>query len=291
MARIDELKKEFLEYLEIEKGRSLKTVENYDRYLKRFFEFSKVTSAGGIDEDIVRKYRLWLNRFKDEKGKELSKSTQNYYIIALRMFLKYLSRRNVPALDAEKIELAKLPQRQLDLLDISDLERLLASPKGGGEKALRDKAILEMFFSTGLRISELCGLGTDSINLKRGEFSVRGKGGKVRVVFLSDRAKAAINNYLEKRKSVDEEKLFTVTPRSVERMVKKYAIAAGITKKVTPHVLRHAFATDLLQNGADLRSVQALLGHANISTTQIYTHFTDRQLGEVHKAFHGKRRK
>jgi len=291
MARIDELKKEFLEYLEIEKGRSLKTVENYDRYLKRFFEFSKVTSAGGIDEDIVRKYRLWLNRFKDEKGKELSKSTQNYYIIALRMFLKYLSRRNVPALDAEKIELAKLPQRQLDLLDISDLERLLASPKGGGEKALRDKAILEMFFSTGLRISELCGLGTDNINIKRGEFSVRGKGGKVRVVFLSDRAKAAINNYLEKRKSVDEEKLFTVTPRSVERMVKKYAIAAGITKKVTPHVLRHAFATDLLQNGADLRSVQSLLGHANISTTQIYTHFTDRQLGEVHKAFHGKRRK
>src|SRR3989344_753618 len=291
MARIDELKKEFLEYLEIEKGRSLKTVENYDRYLKRFFEFSKVMSAGGIDEDIVRKYRLWLNRFKDEKGKELSKSTQNYYIIALRMFLKYLSRRNVPALDAEKIELAKLPQRQLDLLDISDLERLLTSPKGANEKALRDKAILEMFFSTGLRISELCGLGTESINIKRGEFSVRGKGGKVRVVFLSDRAKTAINNYLEKRKEVDEEKLFAVTPRSVERMVKKYAISAGITKKVTPHVLRHAFATDLLQNGADLRSVQALLGHANISTTQIYTHFTDRQLGEVHKAFHGKRRR
>ncbi|OGF82869.1 hypothetical protein A2924_01535 [Candidatus Giovannonibacteria bacterium RIFCSPLOWO2_01_FULL_44_16] len=291
MASLEALKKEFLEYLEIEKGRSVKTVENYDRYLKRFFDFSKATGAKDITEDMVRRYRLWLNRLQDENGENLSRATQNYYIIALRMFLKYLSRRNVPALDAEKIELTKLPQRQLDLLDISDLERLLTSPKGANEKALRDKAILEMFFSTGLRISELCGLGTESINIKRGEFSVRGKGGKVRVVFLSDRAKTAINNYLEKRKEVDEEKLFAVTPRSVERMVKKYAISAGITKKVTPHVLRHAFATDLLQNGADLRSVQALLGHANISTTQIYTHFTDRQLGEVHKAFHGKRRK
>jgi len=291
MASLEVLKKEFLEYLEIEKGRSVKTVENYDRYLKRFFNFSKATGVKDITEDMVRRYRLWLNRYANENGENLSKPTQNYYIIALRMFLKYLSKRNVPALDAEKIELAKLQQRQLDLLDISDLERLLASPKGADEKTLRDKAILEMFFSTGLRISELCGLGTESINIKRGEFSVRGKGGKVRVVFLSDRAKAAINNYLGKRKDLDEENLFAVTPRSVERMVKKYAIAAGITKKVTPHVLRHAFATDLLQNGADLRSVQALLGHANISTTQIYTHFTDRQLGEVHKAFHGKRRK
>lgn len=290
MASLETLKKEFLEYLEIEKGRSVKTVENYDRYLKRFFEFSKVGSAKNITEDAVRRYRIWLNRYEDENGENLSKQTQNYYIIALRMFLKYLAKRNVESLDAEKIELSKLPQRQLDLLDISDLERLLSSPKGGGERALRDRAILEMFFSTGLRISELCGLGTEDINLKRGEFSVRGKGGKIRVVFLSDRAKTAINNYLEKRKTIEDEMLFGVTPRSVERMVKKYAIAAGITKKVTPHVLRHAFATDLLQNGADLRSVQALLGHANISTTQIYTHFTDRQLGEVHKAFHGKRR-
>src|SRR3989344_4458709 len=291
MASLEVLKKEFLEYLEIEKGRSVKTVENYDRYLKRFLNFSKATGVKDITEDMVRRYRLWLNRYANENGENLSKPTQNYYIIALRMFLKYLSKRNVPALDAEKIELAKLQQRQLDLLDISDLERLLASPKGADEKTLRDKAILEMFFSTGLRISELCGLGTEDINIKRGEFSVRGKGGKVRVVFLSDRAKAAINNYLEKRKEVDEEKLFAVTPRSVERMVKKYAISPGITKKVTPQFLRHAFATDLLQNGADLRSVQALLGHANISTTQIYTHFTDRQLGEVHKAFHGKRRR
>ncbi|MDO8523097.1 MAG: tyrosine-type recombinase/integrase [bacterium] len=285
MTSVEKLKKEFLEYLEIEKGRSVKTVENYDRYLKRFFEFSKISSADGIDEDIVRKYRLYLNRAN------LDKPTQNYYIIALRMFLKYLSRRNVKSLDAEKLELAKLPERELDLLGAEDLERLLNAPESSSEHGLRDKAILEMFFSTGLRISELCGLNQDAINLKRGEFSVRGKGGKVRVVFVSESAKKAVAAYIDKRKDVDSESLFPVTPRSIERMVKKYAIKAGITKKVTPHVLRHAFATDLLQNGADLRSVQAMLGHANISTTQIYTHFTDKQLQEVHKAFHGKRRK
>ncbi|MDP3785075.1 MAG: tyrosine-type recombinase/integrase, partial [bacterium] len=181
------------------------------------------------------------------------------------------------------------------LLDIADLERLLEAPFDGAQgespKAIRDKTILELFFSTGLRISELCNLKVDEINLKRDEFSVRGKGGKIRVVFLSDRAKDAIKKYLEKRGEIGVEKLFPMTPRSIQRMIKKYAIKAGITKKVTPHVLRHAFATDLLQNGADLRSVQIMLGHANISTTQIYTHFTDKQLKEVHKAFHGRRRK
>lgn len=291
MSSLEKLKKEFLEYLEIEKGRSLKTVENYDRYLKRFLGYSKAERPKDITEDAVRKYRMWLNRFKDESGETLSRQTQNYYIIALRMFLKYLSRRNEESLDAEKIELAKLPQRELDLLDVSDLERLLSAPDGGSEKSLRDKAILEMFFSTGLRISELCALGANDINFKRGEFSVRGKGGKTRVVFVSDGAKKAVEAYVDKRKDIDAEKLFPVTARSMQRMIKKYAVKAGITKKVTPHVLRHAFATDLLQNGADLRSVQIMLGHANISTTQIYTHFTDRQLGEVHKAFHGKRRK
>ncbi|KKT29803.1 hypothetical protein A3G55_04135 [Candidatus Giovannonibacteria bacterium RIFCSPLOWO2_12_FULL_44_25] len=285
MENVAKLKKEFLEYLEIEKGRSVKTVENYDHYLKRFFEFAKIGSPESITEDLVRKYRLYLNRA------DLDKPTQNYHVIALRMFLKYLSKRNIESLDAEKIELAKLPQRELDLLSSEDLERLLASPTGNSPKALRDKAILEMFFSTGLRISELCGLAVDDINLKRGEFSVRGKGGKIRVVFLSDRAKSALANYSEKGGVVDDERLFSMTPRSIQRMIKKYAVAAGITKKVTPHVLRHAFATDLLQNGADLRSVQAMLGHANISTTQIYTHFTDRQLKEVHRAFHGRRRK
>ncbi len=294
MAKIEQLKKEFLEYLEIEKGRSVKTVENYDRYLKRFFEFSKISAPKDISEDAVRKYRLYLNRA------DLDKNTQNYYIIALRMFLKYLSKRNIDSLDAEKIELAKMAPRELDLLDISDLERLLDAPKGASAKILRDKAILELFFSTGLRISELCNLKIDNVNLKRDEFSVRGKGGKIRVVFLSDSAKESIKKYLEKRDAVNAsprlaslglDKLFPVTSRSIQRMIKKYAIAAGISKKVTPHVLRHAFATDLLQNGADLRSVQAMLGHANISTTQIYTHFTDRQLKEVHKAFHGRRRK
>src|SRR3989338_4362510 len=284
MPNLEKLKKEFLEYLEIEKGRSVKTIENYDRYLKRFFGFAKITAAEDITEDLVRKYRLTLNRA------ELDKKTQNYHIIALRMLLKYCARHDIASLDAEKIELAKLPERELDLLDEADLERLLTAPKGNSPKAARDRAVLEMLFSTGLRVSELCGLGVDDINLKRGEFSVRGKGGKVRVVFVSDNAKTAVANYLDKRAGVDADKLFQVTARSIQRMIKKYAVPAGISKKVTPHILRHAFATDLLQNGADLRSVQVMLGHSNISTTQIYTHFTDKQLKEVHKAFHGKRR-
>lgn len=287
-----ELKKEFLEYLEIEKGRSLKTVENYDRYLKKFIGFAKISDSAKITEDLVRKYRLFLNR------SDLDKNTQNYYVIALRMFLKYLARHNIESLDAEKIELAKLPQRQLDLLGTDDLERLLKAPLEVGLRlgsptstsALRDKAILELFFSTGLRLGELANLKIGDIVLNKNEFSVRGKGGKIRVVFLSDSAKKALANYLEKREDIDEEKIFQLTGRSIQRMIKKYAVAAGITKKVTPHVLRHAFATDLLQNGADLRSVQAMLGHANISTTQIYTHFTDKQLQEVHKAFHGRKR-
>ncbi len=285
------LHKEFLEHLEIEKGRSLKTVENYDRYLKRFLDFAHISSPDDITEDLVRRYRLFLNRFKNEDGLVLGRKTQNYYLIALRSFLKYCAKRNVESLDAEKIELAKTSPRELDLLDSADLGRLLESPRGNNVKALRDRAILEMFFSTGLRIAELCALSADDINLKRGEFSVRGKGGKIRVVFLSDRAIHAIEQYLDTKEGVDDERLFSVTPRSIQRMIKHYAVAAGITKKVTPHVLRHAFATDLLQNGADLRSVQALLGHANIATTQIYTHFTDKQLREVHEAFHAKQRK
>src|SRR3989344_6422459 len=176
---IAQIHKEFLEHLEIEKGRSLKTVENYDRYLKRFLMFARIDSHADITEDVVRRYRLWLNRFKDEHGQELSRKTQNYYLIAIRSFLKYCAKRNEPSLGAEKIELAKTSVRELDLLDSADLERLLETPKGNDAKALRDKAILEMFFSTGLRISELCALAVDDINLKRGEFSVRGKGGKI----------------------------------------------------------------------------------------------------------------
>ncbi|HEY4497667.1 MAG TPA: site-specific tyrosine recombinase/integron integrase [Candidatus Paceibacterota bacterium] len=285
MTSIKNLRREFLEYLEIEKGRSLKTVENYDRYLRRFVEFSKVSAPSDITEDCVRRYRLYLNRLA------LGRKTQNYHLIALRAFLKYCAKRTIDSLAPEKIELAKTSQRELDLLDNADVERLLEAPKGNSPKSLRDRALLELLFSTGLRISELCALRTDTINIARGEFSVRGKGGKIRVVFLSTRAKKALTEYVQRKPEIDDERLFSTTPRSVQRMVRRYAIKAGIAKKATPHVLRHAFATDLLQNGADLRSVQALLGHANIATTQIYTHFTDKQLKEVHRAFHGKQRK
>ena len=281
MENLTELKKQFLEHLEIEKGRSIKTIENYNRYLNKFFKFIGTSnSAENIKEDAVRRYRLLLNRAN------LSKKTQNYYIIALRSFLKFLAKKDIPSLDAEKLELAKLGERELDLIEPAELERLLNAPE-----LPRDKAILETLFSSGLRVSELCSLKRDSINIKNGEFSVRGKGGKIRVVFLSERAKSAIKNYLEKDAQNVTDLLFPVNPRWIQRMIKKYATKAGIAKKITPHVLRHCFATDLLQNGADLRSVQALLGHANISTTQIYTHFTDKQLREVHKQFHGRKRK
>jgi site-specific recombinase XerD len=310
---ITEWKRRFLEYTEIEKGRSLKTVENYNHYLSRFVSFAKVKKPEEITHDLVREYRLWLNRQTAREGKRgvptttLKKRTQNYYLIALRAFLKYLAREGVLTLSPEKIELAKTPEHELDLISSQDLKRLLAAPEGESLVALRDRAILELFFSTGLRVSELCDLSRD-LDLGRDEFSVRGKGEKVRVVFLSDAAKAALKAYLAKRTDVDDA-LFVhigqggerasakqkgslrLTPRSVERSVKHYAIKAGISKKVTPHVLRHSFATDLLENGADLRSVQALLGHANITTTQIYTHVTDARLKETYKQFHDKKRK
>ena len=287
---LKELKKQFLEHLEIEKGRSVKTVENYNRYLSKYLKFSGINSSKEITEESARKYRLYLNRAG------LSKKTQNYYIIALRSFLKFLSKKDIEALDAEKLELAKLPERELDLIDAKELERLLEAPAsakataGKPDNSLRDKAILETLFSSGLRVSELCALKRDVVNIDSGEFSVRGKGGKIRMVFLSPRAQKAIKNYLNKDAENVTELMFPVNPRLVQRLIKKYAAKAGIVKKVTPHVLRHSFATDLLQNGADLRSVQALLGHANISTTQIYTHFTDKQLKEVHERFHGKNR-
>ena len=319
---IKELHQQFLEHLEVEKGRSLKTIENYDRYVKKFLEFAKINSPSRIDDELVRKYRLFLNREEKSAGGNLDKKTQNYYLIALRAFLKYLAKRNIASLPAERIELAKTPQRDLDLITEEELRRLLDAPlkesarsakqnfsrftlprSGAGSDAsqnfalpnslmaLRDKAILELLFSTGLRVSELCALNRDSFGeAKNGEISIRGKGGKIRVVFISDTAKQAVKNYLDKRTDT-EEALFLLTPRSVERMIKQRAIEAGISKKVTPHIIRHCFATDLLSNGADIRSVQALLGHSNIATTQIYTHVTDKQLRDVHKNFHGKGRK
>jgi len=283
------LHQQFLEHLEVEKGRSLKTIENYDRYVKRFLEFAKVGSPSGIDDELVRKYRLFLNREEKSNGENLDRKTQNYYLIALRVFLKYLAKRNISSLPAEKIELAKTLQRDLDLITEEELRRLL-DIKVSETKDIRDKAILELLFSTGLRVSELCALKRDSfLEAKNGEISIRGKGGKIRVVFISESARQAVKNYLDKR-SDTEEALFFLTPRSVERMIKQRATEAGISKKVTPHVIRHCFATDLLSNGADLRSVQALLGHSNIATTQIYTHVTDKQLRDVHKNFHRARR-
>ncbi len=282
--QLKELHRQFLEYLEIERGRSLKTVENYDHYLKKFFGFASISSPAAIDDELVRRFRLFLNR------ENFKKRTQNYYLIALRNFLKYLAWRGVESMPAERILLAKAPERDLDLISVEELERLLKAPEGGDLKIFRDRAILELLFSTGLRVSELCSLTRDSIDLKKDEFSVRGKGEKVRVVFLSERAKKALKDYLDKREDISDE-LFPITPRSVERLIKFYAAKAGISKKVTPHVLRHMFATDLLINGADLRSVQALLGHSSITTTQIYTHVTDKSLREIHKAFHARRRR
>lgn len=297
---IEEYKQQFLEYVEIERGRSVKTVENYDRYLTRFFEQMKVRRPEDITHSVVREFRIWLNRQEGTEG-NLKKRTQNYYLIALRAFLKYLRKREVKTLQPETIELAKLPDREIDLITEAELGRLLAAPKGGNKEALRDKAILETLFSTGLRVSELVSLDHD-VDLSRDELTVRGKGEKLRVVFFSPTAKEAIRAYLKVRDDFDEA-LFVnygknpgkgknrrLTSRSIERLVKKYAIKAGITKKVTPHIVRHSFATDLLQNGADIRSVQALLGHASINTTQIYTHVTDKHLREVHQKFHGKRR-
>ena len=309
---LDDLRSEFLEHLEIEKGRSVKTVENYDRYLRRFLQFSKAKSPADITERSVREFRMWLNRQSAHPGSKkasdqdtLKRKTQNYYLIALRAFLKFLSKRGLDSLSPEKIELAKVGDRHLDLISSDELSRLMKAPQGTSLSSLRDKAIMELLFSTGLRVSELCSLDRD-LDINRDEFSIRGKGDKVRVVFLSVEAKKAVKAYTDKRGDI-EEALFVnmgkgfakiqdaaggrLTPRSVERIIKTYATKAGITKKVTPHVIRHSFATDLLENGADLRSVQALLGHANITTTQVYTHVTDKHLHDIHKAFHGKRRK
>ncbi|MFA6341017.1 MAG: site-specific tyrosine recombinase/integron integrase [Candidatus Paceibacterota bacterium] len=311
--KLSDLKRQFLEYIEIERGRSLKTVVNYERYLDRFIEFTGDIEPEKITDNIFREYRLYLNRQPASKNvkagrvENLKKRTQNYYLIALRSYLKYAQKIGIDTISPERIELAKVGERSLDLISDEDLKRLMKSPDTSNLQGLRDKAILELLFSTGLRVSELCSLPRD-IDLDSDEFSVRGKGEKVRVVFLSEEAKDALKDYLDKRDDMSDA-LFTqiaspikdadkkateisgaLTPRSVERMIKQYAVKAGISKKVTPHVMRHLFATDLLKNGADLRSVQMMLGHANITTTQIYTHITDKHLRDIHKNFHGKNR-
>ncbi len=313
---IQDLKRQFLEYVEIERGRSLNTVRNYEHYLDVFFEFGKIDHVDDINENILREFRLHLNRSRGVKVKgqsqgTMKKATQNYYLIALRSFLKYLRKRGIEALTPDAIELAKTGSRDIDPLSGDELKRFLEAPmvenlsntkseKKQSEKNIvryRDRALLELFFSTGLRLSELCSLNR-GLDLSKDEFSIRGKGDKVRVVFISDRARDAVKKYLSVRKDFAEPMFVNVsgkssadmrlTPRSIERIVKHYATVAGISKRVTPHVLRHSFATDLLSNGADIRSVQVMLGHANIATTQVYTHVTDKQLREVHKKFHGK---
>ena len=301
---INQLLAQFLEYLEIEKNRSQKTINNYAHYLTRFIDWAKISSPDKINNDLVRNYRIYLNRMTDSQNKTLKKITQNYHLIALRAFLKYLSRRDIKAFSAEKIELIKTAERQVAFLDAQELKQLL-DIKGNTLSGLRDKSMLELFFSTGMRVSELVNLNKNDISLKNGEFSVRGKGGKIRVVFLSQSAKNALKEYLEKRKDIDNA-LFVrlvktenlskeinadlrLTARSIERIIKKRAIEAGLTKKVTPHTMRHSFATDLLMNGADIRSVQAMLGHSNISTTQIYTHVTNKHLKEIHEEFHSNK--
>lgn len=306
MTTLKQYVQDFLDHLEVEKNRSPKTLENYNHYLQRFIEFAiksgqPALSPASITLPLVRQYRLYLNRLTDNKDAPLKLSTQNYHIIALRAFLKFLAKQDVKTLSAEKIELGKTPQRTVDFLEIDEVDRLFdAVPKTNKLQDLRDMAIFETLFSTGLRVSELCHLTRDKINLDRGEFMVRGKGNKPRIVFLSPDAKASIAIYLKNRTDNNEfvfkshginNNAEGLTARSVERIIQKYATKAGLVKKVTPHTLRHSYATDLLINGADIRSVQALLGHSSITTTQVYTHITNRQLGEVHKAFHGKRKK
>lgn len=301
------LKTEFLEYLEIEKNRSKLTVQNYGHYLKRFLEFARehgATRAKDIDLDLVRRFRLWLNRYHDKQGRELKLATQNYHVIAIRSFLKYLSRRDVITLAAEKLELPKTPSPQVEFLESDDLQKLLSAPRQPASTSneltrLRDSAMLELLFSTGLRVAELASLKRKEVNLKKDEFPIRGKGDKLRIVFLSERARLALKNYLGKRRdnspalfvrhnrelAIDDNE--PLTPRSVQRLIKKYALLAGINSRITPHTLRHTMATDLLAAGADLRSVQEILGHASITTTQVYTHVTNRRLKEIHRKFHG----
>ncbi|TES96484.1 hypothetical protein E3J85_01100 [Patescibacteria group bacterium] len=304
--QLNRLTTDFLEYLEVEKNKSQLTIQNYDHYLRRFVEWGKkngVTKPEQITLDKIRKYRLFLHRLKNKKGDYLKQNTQNYHVIALRAFLKYLAKRDIKTLTAEKIELGKSPKRQVEFLDAEEIGRLLETPDTKTEKGLRDRAILELLFSTGLRVGELVKLTRDQLNLERGEFAVRGKGDKVRVVFLSASTIYWLKEYFKKRRDKSRavfvaargekditKKAKNLTPRSIQRIVRENALKAGIVKKVTPHTLRHSFATDLLISGADIRSVQALLGHANITTTQVYTHVTDKQLREVHQAFHGKRR-
>ena len=298
---VSELILDYIEHLEVEGGRSAKTAENYRLYLERFVEFSNDTTVNKISSEMIRKYRLWLNRYKNNNDDDLAGITQSYHLIALRGFLTYLSKRDIPSLSPEKIELPKISRKQVTFLHYDEVARMLDSIPLDSEKGLRDRAIIELLFSSGLRVSELVNLNRDHVNTTRREFMVRGKGNKDRPVFIGKATAERVNDYLLARldnlpplflsysrnnvatTSGDYRRLST---RSVQRVINTYARLAGITKHVSPHTMRHSFATDLLMNGADLRSVQSMLGHGNISTTQVYTHVTDEHLREIHEKFH-----
>ena len=307
---ISDLISDFLESLEIEKGRSTKTTENYGLYLARFLDLitqdfpeGATIKPADLTPEILRKFRLRLNRFDDNQNHErLSALTQSYHLIALRGFLKYLAKRGIKSLDPSLVDLPRAAKKQVTFLHFDEVSRLLSEIPTDTETGLRDRAIIELLFSGGLRVSELCNLNRDSINLARREFMVRGKGKKDRSIFIDQTTAEHIEEYLNARTDTlpalflnnssnqnipDTSGDFRrLSPRSIERIIGKYTRQAGITKHVTPHTLRHSFATDLLMNGADIRSVQSLLGHANIATTQIYTHITDPHLKEVHEKFH-----
>jgi len=307
---ISDLISDFLESLEIEKGRSTKTTENYGLYLARFLDLitqdfpeGATIKPADLTPEILRKFRLRLNRFDDNQNHErLSALTQSYHLIALRGFLKYLAKRGIKSLDPSLVDLPRAAKKQVTFLHFDEVSRLLSEIPTDTETGLRDRAIIELLFSGGLRVSELCNLNRDSINLARREFMVRGKGKKDRPIFIDQTTAEHIEEYLNARTDTlpalflnnssnqnipDTSGDFRrLSPRSIERIIGKYTRQAGITKHVTPHTLRHSFATDLLMNGADIRSVQSLLGHANIATTQIYTHITDPHLKEVHDKFH-----
>ncbi|MFA7252952.1 MAG: site-specific tyrosine recombinase/integron integrase [Patescibacteria group bacterium] len=327
-ANLIELKRQFLEYCELDKGQSLLTIENYNRYLDRFFKFLEEQRAvipakaeiqkikeldsgspdtvrndtvellpSDIDQECVRQYRLYVNRLKDDRGRELKRSTQNFHMLALRAFLRYLARSGIASLAADKVDIAKTGDREVTFLEGEEIGNMLKLPDTDELSGLRDRAILEVLFSTGLRVSELASLDIDDLNFDRGEISILGKGKKIRVVFLSEEAVYWLLQYTKNLGWADKEKdqplLLSnrgtrLTVRSIERIVKKYALRAGIGKKVSPHTLRHSFATDLLIAGADIRSVQSMLGHASITTTQVYTHITDQHLREIHQKFHGR---
>lgn len=298
---VSELILDYIEHLEVEGGRSAKTAENYTLYLERFAQFTNDITVDKITTEIVRKYRLWLNRYENENGDRLSTITQSYHLIALRGFLTYLSKRDIISLSPEKIELPKVNRKQVTFLHYDEIARMLEGISLSEEVGLRDRAIIELLFSSGLRVSELVALNRDHVNTKRREFMVRGKGQKDRPVFIGASTAQHVEEYLKTRfdnlpplflsysrnhTSATTGDYRRLTARSIQRIISRYARLAGITKHVSPHTMRHSFATDLLMNGADLRSVQSMLGHSNISTTQVYTHVTDEHLREVHEKFH-----